>query len=125
MARQVALACCVDLPRLWGMDGEARLLPGGPPVVPALELDPPSAFVLRNEPLSRGRGKAHMIEFASRRGGQIVWVNRRHPSGISDARYRRLHDEHRAGRACDAARRVPRLTGGRSRRRAPVRSGIV
>jgi hypothetical protein len=32
MARQVALACCVDLPH-WEMDGEARLLPGGPPSV--------------------------------------------------------------------------------------------
>jgi hypothetical protein len=31
MARQVALAYCVDLPRVWGMDGEARLLPGAPP----------------------------------------------------------------------------------------------
>ncbi len=63
--------------------------------VPALELDPPSVFVLRNEPLSRGRGKAHVIEFAYRRGGQVVWVNRRHPSGISDARYRRLTEKDR------------------------------
>ena len=38
-------------------------------------LDPPAAFVLRNEPLSRGRGTAHMIELAYRRGGQVVWVN--------------------------------------------------
>src|SRR5436190_1258442 len=30
--------------------------------VPALELDPPPALVLRNEPLSRGRGTAHLIE---------------------------------------------------------------
>jgi hypothetical protein len=61
--------------------------------VPAPELDPPEAFVLRNEPLSRGRGQAHVIELAYRRGGQIVWVNRRHPSGISDARYRRLTEK--------------------------------
>src|SRR5215210_886818 len=27
-----ALACCVDLPSLRGMDGEARLLPDGPPL---------------------------------------------------------------------------------------------
>jgi hypothetical protein len=63
--------------------------------VPALEVDPPPAFVLRNEPLSRGRGKAHMIELAYRHGGQVVWVNRRHPSGISDARYRRLTEKER------------------------------
>jgi hypothetical protein len=32
MAAGEALACCVDLPT-GGMDGEARLLPGGPPTV--------------------------------------------------------------------------------------------
>ena len=63
--------------------------------VPAYELDPPAALVLRDEPLSRGRGKAHMIELAYRRGGQTVWVNSRHPSGISDARYRRLTEKQR------------------------------
>jgi hypothetical protein len=66
--------------------------------VPAPELDPPAALVLRSEPLSRGRGQAHMIELAYRRGGQVVWVNRRHPSGISDTRYRRLtQNERRSG----------------------------
>jgi hypothetical protein len=63
--------------------------------VPTHELDPPPAFVLRHEPLSRGRGRAHMIELAYRRGGQVVWVNRRHPSGISDARYRLLTQKDR------------------------------
>jgi hypothetical protein len=63
--------------------------------VPALELDPGAAFVLRNEPLSRGRGEPHVIEFAYRRGGQGVWVNRSHPTGISDARYQRLTQKDR------------------------------
>jgi hypothetical protein len=63
--------------------------------VPAPELDPASAFVLRNEPLSRGRGKAHVIELAYRRGGEVVWVNSRHPSGISDARFLRLTQKDR------------------------------
>ena len=76
--------------------------------VPAPELDPPAALVLRNEPLSRGRGKAHMIELAYRRGGQVVWVNRRHPSGISEARYRRLTREAAAQRRLDAVRPRPR-----------------
>jgi hypothetical protein len=65
--------------------------------VPAPELDPPEAFVLRNEPLTRGRGTAHVIELAYRRGGEVVWVNNGHPSGISDARYRRLTDKQRRG----------------------------
>src|SRR5438034_324349 len=63
--------------------------------VPAPELNPPEAFVLRNEPLSRGRGTAHVIELAYRRGGQVVWVNNAHPSGISDARYLRLTNKQR------------------------------
>ena len=63
--------------------------------VPAPEVDPPAAAVLREEPLSRGRGNAHVIELAYRRGGQVVWVNRRHPSGISDGRYRRLTEQER------------------------------
>ena len=63
--------------------------------VPAPELDPPAVFLLRDEPLSRGRGKAHVIELAYRRGGQVVWVNARHPSGISDARHRRLTEQQR------------------------------
>ena len=63
--------------------------------VPAPELDPPDALVLRNEPLSRGRGQVHLIELAYRRGGQLVWVNRRHPTGISDTRYRRLTAQER------------------------------
>src|SRR5207237_4170345 len=63
--------------------------------VPAPTLDPSATMVLQNEPLSRGRGKAHTMELAYRRGGQVVWVNRRHPGGISDARFRRLSEEQR------------------------------
>jgi hypothetical protein len=63
--------------------------------VPAPGLDPPATFVLRNEPLSRGRGTAHVIELAYRRGGEVVWVNNGHPSGISDARHLRLTDKQR------------------------------
>ena len=38
---------------------------------------------LRNEPLSRGRGKAHVLELAYRRGGETVHVNDAHPTGIT------------------------------------------
>jgi hypothetical protein len=77
--------------------------------VPALDIDPPSAFVLRNEPLSRGRGKAHMIEHAYRRGGEVVWVNRRHPTGISDVRYRRLTEQDRRSGGWTRFARNPEL----------------
>src|SRR5205809_7673114 len=34
--------------------------------------------VLRDEPLSRGRGKDHLLEFAFRRGGETVFVSAEH-----------------------------------------------
>ena len=67
--------------------------------VPALlRPEPSDAQVLRNEPLSRGRGKAHMLQFAFRTGGQTVYVNRRHPTGIGEAAFSKLStDEQRDG----------------------------
>jgi hypothetical protein len=38
-----------------------------------------------------------MMQFAHRRGGQVVWVSRRYPRGISEAQCRRLTDEERRG----------------------------
>lgn len=46
--------------------------------------------VLRDEPLSRGRGKDHLLEFAFRHGGATVFVNAEHPSGIGLAEFERL-----------------------------------
>ena len=63
--------------------------------VPAPGLVPPAAMILRHEPLSRGRGRAHTMELAYRRGGHVVWVNRTHPGGISEARFRRLPENER------------------------------
>jgi hypothetical protein len=66
--------------------------------VPAARIDPPDALVLRDEPLSRGRGTPHVMQFAHRRGGNVVYVNRRHPAGISEARFARLSpDQRRSG----------------------------
>jgi hypothetical protein len=56
----------------------------------AAGIDPPDVLVLRDEPLTRGGGTAHMLQFAYHRGGDVVYVNRRHPTGISEARYLRL-----------------------------------
>jgi len=58
--------------------------------VPAPHLVAPPAEVVRDEPLSRGRGRAHVMQFAWRTGGTMVYVNHAHPSGISEARIRRL-----------------------------------
>jgi hypothetical protein len=63
--------------------------------VPAPLIKPPLTQVLFDEPLSRGRGKAHLMQFAYRRGGQVVWMSRRYRREISDARYQRLTDAER------------------------------
>jgi hypothetical protein len=55
--------------------------------------------VLRDEPLSRGRGSDHVLEFAFRRGGETVYVNEGHPSGISAAEFELLSSaQQRSGR---------------------------
>lgn len=47
-------------------------------------------MVLHNEPLSRGRGKAHWVEFLCRSGGEAMYVSREYPAGLSEAAYREL-----------------------------------
>jgi hypothetical protein len=51
--------------------------------------------IVRNEPLSRGRGKDHVLEYAYVRGGEIVFVNAEHPSGIGEAEFARLSPSQR------------------------------
>lgn len=58
--------------------------------VPAPQVKVPANELLRNEPLSRGRGKAHWMEFCWRTGGEEVWVCRKRPTGVSPAAHRRL-----------------------------------
>jgi hypothetical protein len=48
------------------------------------------ADVLRDEPLSRGRGNDHLLQFAFRRGGEIVYVSDDHPTGIDEDAFWRL-----------------------------------
>ena len=60
---------------------------------PSLQVD--EGNVLRSEPLSRGAGRAHIMELAHRSGGRTVYVNSRHRTGIGEARFRRLSNEER------------------------------
>jgi hypothetical protein len=46
--------------------------------------------LLPDEPLTRGRGKDHMLEFAFRRGGETVFVNAEHSGGICAAEFELL-----------------------------------
>ena len=63
--------------------------------VPAVGIDVPDGFVLRDEPLVRDGGTPHVMQFAHRRGGEVVYANRRHPTGISAARFARLESAER------------------------------
>jgi hypothetical protein len=58
--------------------------------LPHWELVVDERDVLRDEPLTRGRGKDHVLELAYRRGGETVFVNSAHPSGITAAEFARL-----------------------------------
>ncbi len=55
--------------------------------VPAPELVPDERFVLRHEPISRGRGKPHMVERLYRRGGTTVHTCRQYPIGLPPAAF--------------------------------------
>jgi len=60
--------------------------------VPNLKVD--EKLVLRDEPISRGRGsKPHRCECCYRTGGELVYVSRWHPDGVSADAYRRILEE--------------------------------
>ncbi|MCB8942942.1 MAG: hypothetical protein H6658_04140 [Ardenticatenaceae bacterium] len=49
-----------------------------------------SGLILRNEPIRRAFGKAHIVEEVYRIGGETVYVCSRRPNGITEAQYQRL-----------------------------------
>ena len=53
------------------------------------EVDNP-VQILRNEPLQRGGGKAHVLEQAYRFGGAIVYVSFKYPNGLTQRNYNQL-----------------------------------
>jgi hypothetical protein len=77
--------------------------------VPAVGIDPPAALVLRDEPLTRGRGNAHVMQFAYRRGGDVVYVSRRYPTGLSQARFERLPERERKSQSWQQFLRDPEV----------------
>jgi hypothetical protein len=54
-------------------------------------------LALRNEPIRRGAGKPHQCQFLYRFGGDEVYVNERHPNGLTKAQYWKLPHEERKG----------------------------
>ena len=61
--------------------------------VPERGFIPPAGEILRNEPLSRGRGKAHRMQFAYRRGGELRYFSRGYANGLTQAQFDALDDK--------------------------------
>jgi len=55
-----------------------------------VSIQPDSMLVLRNEPLRRGGGTAHIVEELYREGGTTVHVSREFPNGLTDKQYKDL-----------------------------------
>jgi len=58
--------------------------------VPAPEINPDDWYLIKNEPLMRGRGKPHMAEYVYRLGGRTVYVNSSYPQGVTEAVYKNI-----------------------------------
>ncbi len=58
--------------------------------VPAGDVMPASVPILRNEPIRRGGGKAHIVDFVYRTGGETVYVSPDFPQGLTEMEYRAL-----------------------------------
>ena len=58
--------------------------------IPAPDLVVNPKLILRNEPISRGRGLSHRCQFLYRTGGELVYVCSRYPRGLTTAEYTAL-----------------------------------
>ena len=58
--------------------------------IPAPDISPESIFIIKDEPIRRGRGSAHMVEEIYRSGGETVYVCSKYPNGIDPSNYRKL-----------------------------------
>ena len=59
--------------------------------LPATGLEVNPKLVLKNEPISRGRGsKPHMCQYVYRTGGQAVMVCNRFPTGVTQGEYAKI-----------------------------------
>jgi hypothetical protein len=56
-------------------------------------IDPMRIF--KNEPLRRGGGKPHVCQELYREGGEMVYVNRQYPNGLTQAEFARLSEKAR------------------------------
>jgi len=55
--------------------------------IPCPNLDVDDKLIIRNEPIRRGRGKAHMVEEVIRQNGETVYTCYKYPDGLSQKKY--------------------------------------
>jgi len=77
--------------------------------VPAPRINPPAMWIQRDEPLSRGRGKVHVMQFAYRHGGEVVYVSRGSGRVLSAAQFERLPESKRRSGNWSPMTRNPEL----------------
>ncbi|MHC4250971.1 MAG: hypothetical protein ACYS9X_17730 [Planctomycetota bacterium] len=58
--------------------------------IPVPGFKPKDGFVLRNEPIQRGRSRPHVVEELHRSGGTTVYVSDDYPAGLTPERYKAL-----------------------------------
>jgi len=88
----------------------ARIRQGEWFFVPALALQVDSWFVLRNEPLVRGRGsKPHMCEELYRFGGETVYVSPGAANGLTEGEYQALSPKERQRWSWRVMKRNPKV----------------
>jgi len=85
----------------------ARIRQGEWFFVPVPGFAPPAVLILRDEPLRRGWGKAHMCEELFRSGGQTVYTSSAHPNGVTEEEFRNLDECERKSPIWRVMRRNP------------------
>ena len=58
--------------------------------IPQPDMNVDSRLIIKKEPIRRGAGKPHMVDEIYRTGGETVYVNFRHPNGLTEIEYKTL-----------------------------------
>ncbi len=67
--------------------------------IPAADIVPDPMLIIKNEPIRRGRGSAHMVEEIYRSGGETVYVCSKYSNGIDASKYEKLIKKNPKARA--------------------------
>src|SRR6266850_3587225 len=77
--------------------------------VPAPDMQVKPFLILKHEPVRRGGGKPHLCDELYREGGELVYVSRQNPNGLTEDEYRNLDERIRSSQIWRTMRRNPRV----------------